>query len=424
MSQHLVSWLPPPHNDHMIRSLQFFFLSHKAFDPQLKWLFVAKLFHSAAMQLSLFFLPVYLFSQAKNLPFFQTLGLSQFQQGMIVIGGYFLIQRAGTLVWTMPVSALIRKIGLHYSFLIGQLLYIVVTTLYILTTHRPELLLLTALLEGIKIPLFWNTYNTIFSNTARYEHMGSNVGTLEFLTKLIHALSPWIAGSTIVLFGYSSLFVMSVVLHVLSLVCMTKLHPHQFLFTPSLQQFREWLKEPGFERWAVAVAGKMLHDSMQLLWPFFVFLLVGSVDEVGLMYSLVFFISLILIYFSSWYLDHRKGRQPFLFSGGVLGLLWIGRWFVAGPLQIMSLDVLDKLAHSLYVPFFDTLMFRRGRGRHALSYFTYRELLISAVGIVFWVLFIGYFWFFESWRVLLLLGLIGVILSLQLVDKKNPVPES
>ncbi len=403
----------------MPRQPDFFHLSYRVFSPGFRTLFFSKILHASGIQLTLLFLPLYLFQIGSDWNIFQSFSLTPFQQGMLIVGGYFLIQRCWVLLWSVPASQIISFIGVRNGMIVGQLLNICTLVFFVLSEKTPQLLFFTALIEGLKICFFWNSYFSLFSTTAVYKNMGASVGTFEFFTKLIHVILPTISAFLILRFGFSAVFYVSICLHLCSAIVLLRLHNPLDFAPVSWSEFRKWLGEREFQVFAIAGAGKYFVDALQLLWPFFVFLLVGSIEKVGFLYSLVLFLTLIITYFSGWFIDHSKSRRPFTILGSVLSLLWISRMFISSIWSIVMIDTFDKLASSFYVPFYESIFLRRGKGRHALSYFTYREVILSVVAILFWSVYCVYFLYFESWRGFLLFGFIGMLASLQMRDRQK-----
>ena len=393
--------------------------SHRVFPREFKTLFVAKLLHASGLQLSLLFLPLFLFQVGSAGNYFDAWGLSAFQQGMMFVGGYFLLERIWVLIWCVPASQIISIIGVRNGMIVGQILNIVTLIFFSFAQKTPELLFFTALIEGLKICFFWSSYFSLFSTTAVYKNMGTSVGTFEFFTKLVYVILPTISATMILRFGFSSVFVASIMLHIISALILFKIH-NPLSFAPvSWKEFASWLKEREFQKLLIAGGGKYFVDALDLLWPFFILLLVGSVEKVGFIFSLVLFLSLIITYFGGWYVDHSKSRRPFTLSGTFLSILWLVRIFLFNVWSIITIDTIDKLASSFFVPFYDSIFLRRGKGNHALAYFTYREVVLSVVAIGFWTIFCVYFLAFDSWRGFLLFGFVGMLGSLQMNDRKK-----
>ena len=396
-----------------------FQLNHQVFSAKFKSLFIAKVFHAIGVQLTLFFLPLFLYQVGSETRLFANLPLSAFQAGVLMMGGYFLIQRITVFFVSIPASRLISAIGSREGMIIGQIINVFVLSIFVIAKQNPEILFFVAILEGVKIAIFWNSYFTLLSDSAVFSKMGESVGTIEFFTKLIQVVIPAAIGIMVVRWGFGAVFGLGIIFHLISIVALFFIATHARHESGSFKELRSWFSEPSFQRFSISILGKYFVDSLQFMWPFFVFLIIGKIERVGYLYSFVFFLSLLFVYFAGWYVDHEKGKKPFTFSGIFIGITWLLRTGVTGVWSIVAVDTLDKLASSIFVPFYDSLMMRRGKGKKALAYFAYRETIFSFSAIIFWSFFLIYFLFVSNWRGFLLLGSVGMLLALQLTDKKS-----
>jgi hypothetical protein len=72
--------------------------------------------------------------------------------------------------------------------------------------------------------------------------------------------------------------------------------------------------------------------------------------------------------------------------------------------------------------FFDRSWILRGKGREALSYFVYREMIYSFAAIIFWLIIAALFFFFVvAWKSVFILASIGVLLTLLIKEHKDEV---
>jgi MFS family permease len=397
-------------------SVPFFHHSHRIFPKNLKMLFLSKLFRSVGVQFHTFFMPLFLYEIGSK---FQVFDISPFQNGMILLGMYYLFERIVVFFVTLPVSQFSARVGLRNSMVISQFLYMIVLALYVLSERNPAFLLLVILMDGIKLPLFWCSYYSLFSTQAFYKRMGESVGTVEFFTRLMQAAIPAISGLIIVQWGFSYVFFISLFFQALAVLMLFFIKETQTVTQPQLTEMKGWLKESQFRMFGVSIIGKYASDSLQSLWPLFVLILIGSADKVGFLYFIVFFISLLLAYFAGWYVDHFKSRRPFSITGSILSSLWVARFFLSNIWTIMVVDTLGHMVNSVYSPFYDSIMLRRAKGDRAFPFFTYREIMISFAGVIFWGVFILYFVFTDSWRNFILFGFIAVLMSMQLRDKQH-----
>ena len=189
----------------------------------------------------------------------------------------------------------------------------------------------------------------------------------------------------------------------------------------SLKELTMWFREQRFVKLSLSITGKAVHDLAIFVWPLYVFLLLGNTERVGLLYSLSFLLSVIIGLFLRKRIDHQERRQPFYISGGMLSVLWALRSQVFTPWSIALVDAFDKLTGNYHWLFFDRLLFNRGKGRAALSYFIYREMIVAGAATAFWLFFALMFFILPiEWKGLFALAAVGVLLSLLVGKKHDP----
>lgn len=389
---------------------------------QTRLLYGMRVMRELASKLVLFFLPLFLFRIGESTPPI-LVGINGFQQGMATIAAYYLISRLLSLITLIPIGGIIKKIGPERSFLISQAGYIVYFMLLYKAEVYPWLVFVAAALETVQI-FFWNSYYTLMSVQVTKNKMGSNVGVVQFLINIVAMISPIIGGMVVVWFGYPVLFLIGLVCMLVGMVIAALLKPTKVVDTVSWQEFFTWMREAGYQKLAISYAGRYVNDSVLVVWPLYVFFLLGTVDRVGFLYGLSLFASMLVTYFAGSFLDKYKTKKPFFLSGGMLSLVWVLKTQIVSFWSIAVIDVFERLTANFHWLFFDTMFMRRGKGSQALSFFVYREVIISAVAIAFWLSFAAMFiWFVDSWKGLFLLAGFGVMLSLLVKDHKDPSNE-
>jgi hypothetical protein len=187
----------------------------------------------------------------------------------------------------------------------------------------------------------------------------------------------------------------------------------------SFKEFFRWLHEIRFVRLAASFAGKYLYDASIYIWPLYIFLILGSVEKVGYLYTVSLFLAMVFTYFAGHYVDNHKNKKPFYYSGGILSALTMMRSQVVSVWGIAFIDTFDRLLSNVYNVYFDTFFMRRGKGHSADSFFIYREMLLNLASIVFWGLIGLFFLFFSGWQSLYLLASVGVLIGLLMKDSKH-----
>lgn len=375
-------------------------------------LFFATLMRSMADQAVGVFTPLFLFQIGKSLPIFPAFARSPFLSGIGLVILYYFFQRLVVLLVTFPYTRIMYRIGYMWSMLLGNVFVCGVYLGFHLAKTHPLFLILSFVCGAGDLVVYWIAHDTLFATELRQREIGRGVGALAFLTKLIQIVMPAIGGVGIVVFGYSSVFALGVMLILLSCIPLLFLPHIRIESKPLFSELRAWLQERRFQRFCGVLVGKYMEIIATLLWPIFVLLIVGKVSRVGFIFSFVLFLSLILTYIAGWYVDHSKRGRIFIASGLILSCTWLARMFARGIWDIVGIELVDKLTSSFYSPCFDALLYKRAKGKKAFAFHAYKEVIYSCIALVLWSCVVGIFLIPSPWTAIFFLGAFGALLSL------------
>lgn len=404
----------------------------------LRWLNFSLFFRQLANRLSIFYLPLFLFEVAQAWSFPQELlpQLSQLQRGLVVVAVFYLIERITAVVTAIPAAKLTRHIGHAGSFLFGDLVFALfmlclalanqvsgakVVGSHVASSSHLFLLFPAAIFSGLKINLFWQSYRTLMDRSSKVGNLGKNLGFYKILNNLIGILAPVTGGMVIKYFGFQVLFFIGLLAVLVAVLGHLKLEVGQELDAISWQEYWRWLKERRFRQLLTSQLGKILNSMTLLLWPLYVFLLIGDVGEVGLIYSLSLLASIAINFFTGDFLDHhKKQKTPFFASGVFLSVLHLLRIGVLGIWNVVIINSLNQLIGSFHWLFFDKLIMKRGHGSQDFSFFVYRIINHSLAAMLFWILLLTFFLLVPwGWSAIFIMGALGVLLTLLAKESKE-----
>lgn len=395
----------------------------------LKHLYAIRLMRELVNKLVMFFLPIYYFNL--HLPFWDKINwslslngqdtLTALQIGVFNIALLHLLNRLVAFISSIWVAERTISLGTKHAFIMGQILYALFTIFLVLSKVNPYWVFLAVVIDGVQINYFWNSYYYSLSRNSDHHKMGSNLGIINFLLNIITMISPALGGLIIAGLGYSNLFLLGLVLIILGLIVAISMDNVKVHDKISWGEFSSWMMEPGFRRLGVTFAGRYFNDGMLQMWPLYIFLLLGTSAKVGFLYSFSLLLAMFISYLVGAIIDKRKSHKPFVISAGILSFFWVIRSFVIGFWSIVVVNTLDRITASFHWLFFDRVWMVRGKGREALSYFTYRQMILNAAGILFWSLVFFLFYFFgEAWVSLFLVAAVGVLLTLLVKEHQDP----
>lgn len=390
-------------------------------------LYAVRLLHYWILKAGIFFLPVFLFqlgsgSFGSELPsFLQRLASTEFQRGMLFVGGYFLLSRVPVALFSIPSVKFIQRVGLGRSMVIGHLMYVLTFASLLAVEQVWWMAPIAALFDGLHILFFWVPYHVLVVKNARLQHLGQDLGLIQFFVQLISAIAPAVAGLAIVILGYNSLFLLAVTLLLIMTALTFQLESIQIKDVVSFQECWQWIQKRQFQQQAAAFVGRYFNDATLAVWPLFVFLFLGDVTRVGYLYTAALLFSMVVSLFFGSYIDHHKKKNFFYLSGGVITVMWIARSFVTQVWGLLFVDSFERLSSNFYALFYDKQFVAAAKRLQPLSHFTYREFFISIGAVLFWSLFILIFMSTESWTPLFLLAAFGVIVSMYISDRMTLV---
>lgn len=377
----------------------------------LKYVYAIRLIRELANQLVVFFLPIYFFNI--RFPFMSQFELSTLKEGIFNVAIIYGFTRLVSFLSAIPISKILIKFGIRHGFLMGHLCYVLFVLLLYLSKENPYLIFLAAVVNGFQTNFFWNSYHYSLSRNSDQSKIGANLGIINFLLNLLAMISPALGGLIIVTLGYQSLFLLGLVIVLFGVIFSVLLDNVKVRDAISFKEFFTWLKEPGFRRLALTFTGHSFNDGTMSLWSLYMFIILGTVQGLGYLYSLSLFLALFISYAAGSFIDKSKNKKQFLLSGSFLSIFWVLRGFLVNIWSITILNAIDKLTASFHWLFFDRSWILRGKGREALSYFVYREMIYSLATIIFWLIVVVLFSFFiVAWKSLFIVAAVGVMLTL------------
>jgi MFS family permease len=398
-------------------------------NQNLRHLYGIRLMRELVNKLVMFFLPIYYFNL--HLPFWDKINwslsltgqdtLTALQIGVFNIAFLHLLNRLVAFISSIWVANRTIKLGTKHAFVMGQILYGLFAVFLFLSQVNPYWIFLAVLIDGMQINFFWNSYYYSLSRNSDHHKMGSNLGIINFLLNIITMISPALGGLIIAGLGYSNLFLLGLMLIVGGLIFAILMDNVKVRDKISWEEFSKWMMEPGFRRLGITFAGRYFNDGVLQMWPLYIFILLGTSTKVGFLYSFSLLLAMVISYSVGAVIDKRKNRKPYVVSAGILSFFWVIRSFVVGFWSIVIVNTLDRITASFHWLFFDRVWVVRGKGREGLSYFTYRQMILSAAGIMFWSLVFFLFYFFgEAWVSLFLVAAVGVLLTLLVKEHQDP----
>ncbi len=325
---------------------------------ELYQIYLSVALRSIAISLIGIFIPLYLF-QEKGLGVEKTL--------------LFFILYSVVFGISTPVAAKFSsRYGIKHSILAGIPLYLLFVALLYFLPNTTALMILASSCLGASQAFYWMGMHLAFYHVSHPHHRGEEVGTRASVTVLSTLLGPFIGGVLITGLGFEAVFTAAAVLLFASafILLRSKENKVSYIFSfTSVMDKRHWKDSLFF----VSRGTHIIADGV--LWPLFIFFILGSYFSMGIIGSLMSLSSVILLWGVGKYSDHTDRRRIIRWTGVFDSLIWIGMSFINTALHVFGIPILSSLVRAAHESPTGALEYDKAKGQ-GVSYFVNREIFI------------------------------------------------
>ncbi len=205
--------------------------------------------------------------------------------------------------------------------------------------------IILGLAYGVSLATFWPSFNLLMF---RLSESNTRARTISLYSSIIPTLAgvagPGTGGFIIEKFGYSALFVTSVVLYLMTFLLSTRIHYRSEETKFSL---------PKSKTFAIFFATFIIAGLAETYWiayPFFVLDISGSILNMGLVLTATSILIAAVTFSVSWISDIKKTRVEFAVIGTLLSSTWYFAIGLASSIsQIIVLSLISGLANAFRI---------------------------------------------------------------------------
>lgn len=339
--------------------------------------YVNGLLRSLFMSMTTIFVPLFIYTQAMHL-------WGSYQKALYLIVFFFVVQRAIVALIVFPLSKLIENIGFRRSISLSVILLIGYTLALYFAKDNISWLWASAVCGGLQIPLYWISRDSALSMDIEGSKMGTKMGYIIVLENISGLLGPFAGGAIVAIAGYPTLFVTALVVLGLSTVPLWWMPPHSHRNGVSLAGFWYFLTNGRYLHQAVANFGNSMNDyGNGVIWPLILFLQGITDAKLGAVYSIVAVLTILIQYLTGKWFDRLRSKNDYTdegvygFTSVAMALSWLGRIFVTGFAQVVSLDIGRQIFGAVYSNFYVDYMHLGGKRMGSIAYWVYMEVIYS-----------------------------------------------
>ena len=339
------------------------------------------------------FLPIFIFN------IFLREGFNEKGALLLVIFAFLFFQITHGLLVTL-VSKINAHFGTKAGFLIGQF-FLTIFLFILFNSQNTPLVFLDFVLWGVAASFYWISYHTFFLEVGKQKKFGEELGFLEMLGISTGLIAPILAGTIITIFGFTTLFVICLILIVLSMIFLIfvkdieKLESVNFLDVKNeiLEKKRDFIS-------FVGAGGEEIIYSVA--WPLLLFTIFKNYVEVGMIASVVVLTSGLVALIAGKLSDRIEKDKIEKIGSISVAITFISRVFLQTPISLYIIDSLYKIFSKLFYLPLNALAYTHAMDGNKTKYVVFREtgyrvgnilglvsfLLILSIGFQFWWVFI------------------------------------
>lgn len=286
---------------------------------------------------------------------------------------YLFINAVAFAVFSIPSSYLISRIGFKHSMVASYAFYLPALIALRMYPVSVELVAFAAVTYGIGNCLHWIPLHAEFAVDTDGDR-GKESGKLIGLPRISGAIAPLAGGLIMAFYGFHLLVSVAVVFLVLSSIPLLLSKDHR---DPMNYSFREFLDTEHkrfasifFLRGTDIAAGA-------LLFPLFVFLVVGGEINAGGVKSLAA-VGSIVFALTIGRVSEKFDKAKMIIAGSLLtGVLYLGRSFITNSTEAFALSFAAGLGFMIYyVPLY-SIYAHVAEDEDVLEFYTFREIVLN-----------------------------------------------
>lgn len=320
-----------------------------------------------------------------------TIGLREWgtvTHGILLVAAYYATVRLVALLWAIPASHVIEKIGFRRSITLS--LVFVAINLALFSAREPGIseIILAAVMAGLNIPLYWVARNSAISQDATKSKIGTQMGWLVTFEQTATLLGPIVSGFVAEYWGFQTLFGSSLTLLFLSVIPLWYLPHHVHRNGVTLRGLWYFVTNHRYTHLAVGMGGKVIDNyTITIIWPLVIYLMNVKISMLGTIFTVVYVVSLAVRLMSGKLFDvlHKRHdlSDEIIYGVAAFGtsIFWMARLFVRSIGGVLWVDIPGTLFGTVYTGIYANYEQLGGMRMGSIAYFVYEEMIYSIMVI-------------------------------------------
>lgn len=248
---------------------------------------------------------------------------------------------------------------------------------------------------ALNMLLFSVGYNLDFAESVDDGNIGKEIGQRFMIGSLVQFSAPFIGGTLIALTGFEHTFAFGVTVLCLAFIPLFFFPPRKFSQNINNQSVLGFLnngKMKNFNISAVGYATETMVD--RIIWPLFVFLIVGSIQNFGGLISAGWLLSGIITFLVGYLSDSKRRKKILSATTSIFSLSWILRAFSIEALMVAGSHIIGNIAHASLTVAWTSEYYKLARAvNNPGAFILSREILYNITRIVFLPILMAFAYF-------------------------------
>lgn len=238
-----------------------------------------------------------------------------------------------------------------------------------------------ALTGSITLSFFWQGYHYDFSVAKTKKKAGKEISRMYLIMAVLGAVAPFLGGVIATKFGFNGLFGLVTALMAFAILPLFKSEDKRLNRKFDLKKLK-FSKMLGRE--VAAYAGSGFEGSTGVnLWPILGFLILGSYEKVGLATSLGLLLTIVVTYWVGKRSDAVNKCKYIRVGSFLTGTIYIVKAFVENIGQVIGLNILTSVTHSIYLSPFVAEYYLHADEESRNEYIFLMETAVDIARIIF-----------------------------------------
>lgn len=324
----------------------------------------------------------------------------------------FFLVTYGLYLFLLPFAGkLVIRYGVERMLLVGSLCLIPYYLTLFAVDARPSLFFVAAVVLALQKMCYWIAYHTDFARNVTDGEVGREIGQMGLIITIVSILGPMIGGAIVSSAGFTTLFIVAVVLILLSNIPLLRSRQQPIRETWGyLSLFKAALSRAN-RRFVAAYVGYGEDFVFLVIWPVFIYVALQNFFNVGTVITVSAFItSLVLLYFGK--VTDLRDKMVLLHRGAlVVCISWIARTFVMGTVPMVISEVIYRIGRGAVDLPTTTQVYMRAKANKLVEGVMLLEVgLIVGKVIAIMLVFVAAQLSLESWRMTFLVAAVMSLL--------------